>query len=210
MARIHPSHLPRAFLTAIFAVTLCSGCFVIRREQFSKPLGPEGSVKFHRVAAGYETYSRSVNTAEARAEVSVVNWPSGWELQFLLNILPVHRYYYGGALALSVEISVEPKTSGLALDPERIFFTGTDQMRVAPTNVWLLGSREPKTLGAIPITNTVVFHLDFPVEHRLYPKHDAPFQLSVEGLSVAGRSIPVAPITFESKTATKPDFRLPY
>jgi hypothetical protein len=204
------NHLLRVVVTALPAVALCSGCFVIRHEQFSKPVGPAASVQFHRIAAGCETYSKLINTAGARAEVSVANWPSGWELQFLLNIIPIYRYDYGKAEALSVEVSVEPKASGLALDPEHIFFLGEGQTRLAPTNAWLLGSREAKAGGTVPITNCAVFHLVFPVEHRAYPEHDAPFQLSVEGLSVAGRGIPVAPITFESKTTTKPGFRLPY
>ncbi len=210
MARKCGSHLPRVFLTTLTAVALCSGCFVIRHEQFSKPVGPAGSVKFHRITAGSETYSRLVNTEEVRMEVSVANWPSGWELQFLLNMIPVYRYDYGKPEALSVELSVEPKTSGLALDPEHIFFLGAGHTRLTPTNAWLHGSRKTEAGGTVPITNCAVFHLDFPVERRVYPEHDAPFQLSLEGFSAAGRGIPLPPITFESKTTTKPGFRLPY
>ncbi|HEV2393456.1 MAG TPA: hypothetical protein VG146_13980 [Verrucomicrobiae bacterium] len=202
-------HLLRAILMTI-AVALCSGCFVIRHEQFSEPVGPVGSVRFHRIAAGCETYSRLVNTQEVRAVISVANWPSGWELQFLLNIIPIYRYDYGKTEALSVELWVEPKNSGLALDPEHVFFLDGDQRRLAPTNAWLLGSRDAKVSGRVPITNREAFHLEFPVEHRAYPQQDAPFQLSIEGLSVGGRSIPLAPITFQSKTTTKPGFRLPY
>src|SRR5262249_30532630 len=196
-------------LTAITVGVLCSGCFVIRREQFSKPVGPAESAKFHRISEGCETYSQLLSTPESNVEVSVANWPSGWELQFLLNVIPINRYHYGKTEPLAIDVQVEPKTSGLVLDPHQIFFVGTDQVRFPPAKTWH-GSPPVHSAGVpIPITNSTVFHLEFPVEHRAYPEYDPPFQLCVEGLSVVSRSIPTPPITFESEAMTRPAFRLP-
>jgi len=210
MTRKSANRLLRVFLTTIATGVACSGCFVVRHEQFSKPVGPADSVQFQRIAAGCESYSRVIHTNEYTAQVSVANWPSGWELQFLFNIIPISRYHYGETEPLSVEVEVEPRNPGLAVDPKRIFFVG-DHVRLPPAKTRVLDrSSGPTAEGPVPVTNCMTFRLEFPVEHLAYPKHDSPFQLSLEGLTIAGRPVPVPPITFEPELRTGPGFRLPY
>lgn len=211
MTREFVSRLLRVFVLAIVTAAACSGCFVVRHEQFSKPLGPTDSVHFQRIAAGCESYSRVIHTNEYTAQVSVANWPSGWELQFLFNIIPVSRYHYGETEPLRVEVAVEPRNPGLAVDPNQIFFVGEDHMRIPPVKTHVLGgSAGPTEEGAVPVTNCTTFRLEFPVEHLAYPSHDSPFQLSLEGFTIAGRPVPVPPITFEPELRTGPGSRLPY
>lgn len=188
---------------AIIAVgVVCSGCFVIRHEQFSKPDGPSNEVKRRRISQGCETYSRLFETPDFTLDVSVANWPSGWELQFLFNILPVYRYDYGKTEPLSVHLEFEPKSPGISIDTAKIFFIGTNHLRLAPAKVDI---RE-----AFSLTNRGVFHLAFPVDHRAYPDRDMPFQLSIEGLTVSNQTISLPTISFKPKTVTGPGFELPY
>lgn len=198
------------FLAAIGTSALCSGCFVIRHEQFSRPVGPVESVEFHRIAEGFETYSRVVDTTGLKMEVSVANYPSGWELQFLFNLIPISRYHYGKTEPLSVDVEVEPKTPGLTLQPGKIFFVCANKVRLPPAKARYGLSPEASLGDTVSITNRMTFHLEFPVEHRAYPEQDVPFQLSIEGLRVASRVIAVPPLTFEPQRLTRPAFRLPY
>jgi hypothetical protein len=199
------------FVPAIVTGAACSGCFVVRHEQFSKPLGPADSVQFQRIAAGCESYSRVIHTNEYTAQVSVANLPSGWELQFLFNIIPISRYDYGETEPLLVEVEVEPRNPGLDVDPNQIFFVGEDHVRIPPAKTRVLGRPSgPTVKGPVAVTNCTTFRLEFPVEHLAYPKRDSPFQLSLEGLTIAGRPVPVPPITFEPGLRTGPGFRLPY
>ncbi len=198
------------FLAVIGSSALCTGCFVVRHEQYSRPVGPVESVKFHRISRGFQTYSRVVDTTACKMEVSVANYPSGWELQFLFNLIPIHRYHYGKTEPLSVDVEVEPKTPGLTLQPGKIFFVGTDKVRVPPAKAWYGSSPESSLDEPVSITNCMIFHLEFPVEHRAYPEQDVPFQLSIEGLCVGSRGIAVPPLTFEPQRMTRPAFQLPY
>jgi hypothetical protein len=198
-------------LVTIATAVVCSGCFVVRREQFSKPVGPADSVRFHRIAAGCESYSRVIDTNQYSAQVSVANWPSGWELQFLFNIIPIGRHHYGKTEPLSVEIEVEPRNPELAVDSNQIFLVGEGRVRLPPAKAHVLGrSSGSPPEQPVPVTNCTTFRLEFPVEHFAYPEHDAPFQLSLEGFTIAGRSISVPLITFEPELSTGPGFRLPY
>src|SRR5262245_29030108 len=126
------SRLPLALLTTIATGALCSGCFVIRREQFSKPVDRADSVKFDRIRADCESYCRVINSNDFTVQVSVVNWPSGLELQFLLNLIPIRRYDFGVTEPLTVEVELQPRTTELAFDAEKVFFVRADHVRLPP------------------------------------------------------------------------------
>lgn len=160
-------------------------------------------------------YWQVVDRQEAKLSVGVgatVPAQARWELQFLLNILPVYVYRVKKTeWPLEVEVEIEPKMDGIVVDPSQIYFRGTNRERVPPDmfrqDDRFLGTNAPGPPG---VTNPTRLRLEFRAPHGGYLDQDSPFEISVEGIRIPGQNSPLPPILFEPITVIRPGFRLPY
>jgi hypothetical protein len=190
---------------------LGSGCFVIRGERRIKPDSNGTAVKIDNDYSG-PMYSRVVDSPDFKLGVGVANGPARWELQFLLNILPIYVYRISETTwPLKADLDLEPKSSRVTFAPWETFFQGTNQVRVPPSGIWqgdrFLGTNATETLV---VTNRTMFHFQFSAPHGAYFDQDLPFQLSIEGIRVSGQKSALPPIHFQPTTVVRPGFRLPY
>ena len=153
------------------------------------------------------SYSRLVDSPDFNLEVGVNNGPVESGLFFWFYVLPIP--FCGDESAtqhLIVDVQLEPKSPQITFDPWQVFFLRTNQVRVPPTQVWL----GTNTSRALSVTNSTRFVLEFPTWGRIHPDWDLPFQLSIEGITVSGQTVPLLPVTFVPTAITRPEFRLPY
>jgi len=201
-----------AFLLAATALVLLScGCFVIRGERRLKPDADGLVVKVSRQDSE-SVYYRVLDSADFKLKVGVAHGPARWELQFLLNILPIYVDRINETTwPLLAYMDLEPKSPEVAFDPRQVFFQGTNQARLAPAKIWqndtFLGTSSAQRLL---VTNRSTFLLEFSVPHQSYLDQDSPFRLLVEGVTVSGELASLPPVHFEPTTVVRPGFRLPY
>jgi hypothetical protein len=138
--------------------------------------------------------------------------PARWELQCLLNILPINvERIKKTDWPLEVDVYIEPLSPGIMFDPWQTFFQGTNQVRVPPIKIWqddrFFGTNTGESFF---LTNVTRFRLEFLAPNKRYLDQDSPFQLAVEGIRLPDQTLSLPPITFQPTTVIRPGFRLPY
>ena len=180
-------------------------------DLWTTPDAPRHLVEW-RKGSGELSYSRLLDTPEFSLDVGVEDGPCRWEAPFWFYILPIPQSYASLATKpVSVNLVLEPKSSQITLNPWKIFFVGTNELRVPPGKIWQDGRwLGTNTAVALPITNGTKFLLEFSPWDRLYPDRKLPFQLSIEGIRVFGRGVPLRDIAFKPTAFIRSEFRLPY
>ena|SRR5207302_7454914 len=214
-----PIKCPQAFvpirISFLVAVVMCgalgSGCFVLRGERRIKPDAGGAIIKVDMDYSG-PMYCRVVDSPDFKLQVGVANGPARWELQFLLNILPIYVYRINQTTwPLSANVDLEPRSPGITFNPWQTYFQGTNHARVPPNMIWQDdGVTVTNDTGAILVTNRTMFHLKFLGPQPGYLDQDSPFQVSIEGIRVSGQNSILPPIQFEPRTVVRPGYRLPY
>ena len=171
-----------------------------------------------------QPFSRSLGFQDFVLEVGVENGPPRWEMVFLLWLIPIPYSHGTDDQPFYVKVHFQPQSQSVTFNPWQIYYLGfgTNTVRAAPAEVWLgnywLGTNASTTFLA---TNDTEFTLKYSPWAQMYPSfsayqldlhpdRDASFQLSVEGVRIAGESFPLAPLEFMPTGHTRPGFQLPY
>jgi hypothetical protein len=191
------------------AFSMCtSGCFAIRSEWQAKPEAPHDAIEEHESGYG-RTYSQIIKTPAVDLEIGVASGPVYMQTPFLFWIIPIPMEQPDSEFRpLLAEVQLQPKSEGVRLDVARTFLILTNGVREPAYQLWPSGKTlAPNEPQVHSITNSTTFLFKFIPGEDKYPDRKMPFQLSIEGLSVSGQSVPVPPVSFKSGRHTRAGFQ---
>jgi len=198
---------------------LSSGCFVIDSEHFSKPVGWNVRVRDRDT----DRFCQHFDFRDFDLEVSARNTVIRQEIPFWFWVLPIPNSNPDGTATLGVRIDIEPRVTDVTFDPWQTLYLATNvlrtakrwslgfdvatkQMRVDPAKIW----QDQSPLGTNGVKAiTITTNTSFLVEYGFPCNPDMPFELSIEGISVPGQSVPVS-VVFKPTWNVRPHFALPY
>jgi hypothetical protein len=212
-----------------FALACCvclSGCLFLDGKQLSKPVAPSHEVELRLPYFDIWTYYGRFGLRDFDLEVGVPNVKDRWEVWFCFYLLPI-PYRVGTDSdesvpyrveedsdkgSLTVHMKITPRTGTIILDPSRIYHTGTNGSRLAPSKVWEGDGVSSFAKNPIDTSNTVTVSTPkfFVLEYIVSSDPRRPFEILIDGITISNQVVKVPPIHFKSARIAKPVFRLPY
>jgi len=198
--------LSRACVSVLLAwlLALNGGCLVTSTTRMSQPAGIPGVAKAHMCTDELNRhFCLHCKLAAADLEVGALT-PEAENLAFFSHGRAVATASAGSTKPefLRIRLAINPKGSELTLDPSRFFYTGTNQVLLAPRLVegrirkrWSLEGQlicygDPKPIS---VTKYSYFYLQYDAE----ADPDIRFMLCLKGLAKSGQPVPVPDIHFQ-------------
>ncbi len=214
------------FGCALVGCVCLNGCLFLDGKQLSKPVGPSREVELRRLDYNWWTYYWRYRLRDVEIELGVPNAEDRWGVGFCFYLLPIpYRVgqdpdefvpYRGepdpDKSSVTVHVKITPRMGPIILDPARVYYTGTNGVRLAPSKVWsgegVPGhAKEPiDALKTVTVSTPASFELEYTISSD--PRH--PFVISIEGITISNQVVKVPPIQFKPAMIAKLVFRLPY